>query len=343
MTKQESTILKGVAILLMLVHHFGNPSFLIDEMRTSLLPPPIWVEISGYCKITVAMFAFLSGYAMFELKEKYAGYKYTFDKAVKFLLSYWVVAFLFIIIGFASDDILPDLKTAVLNLIGFEVGLKEVLGYEYINVTFAWYVRFYLIVLLTMPLIIRLDKQLPHSIAVFAVIVICIISNFALKDCGYYLIKKLVLVYTEWMPCILFGYLANKYNIIDKLIRFHVPALFLFASTTVVIRHIIGSSLYGTSIDFIYTLFIVATVIGTIRRYQHKYLVKTLIFLGINSTSIWFLQSLFFIPSHKWTFLVIWSHNPLVEIAMGIGLSILLSTLLIPINNKIGKVKIASI
>ena len=69
------------------------------------------------------------------------------QKLFAFLKDYWVIAIIFLLMGWLLGCNLPTIGIFILNLLGFEVGVQEVMGYDYVNVVFAWYVRFYLLVL----------------------------------------------------------------------------------------------------------------------------------------------------------------------------------------------------
>lgn len=78
-TKRDSTIIKGFAILLMIVHHIWNPIFIKGISNISDTTPTYWLLdiISSYCKICVSIFAFLSGCAFWEVKNKFISYRYS--------------------------------------------------------------------------------------------------------------------------------------------------------------------------------------------------------------------------------------------------------------------------
>ena len=101
-TKDDTTLMKGLAILLMLAHHlWGFGDRLVSEL------PMVSVTargmeftglIGGYGKICVSMFMFLGGFGtyLWYTREK-ADW---FSKIRKLYLSYWKVFFVFVPIGF---------------------------------------------------------------------------------------------------------------------------------------------------------------------------------------------------------------------------------------------------
>ena len=67
MKKETTRQIKGIAILLMIFHHFCG---------TALFPKlgEMWIRIGASCKICVAIYAVLSGYGYFFAKEKTVRY-----------------------------------------------------------------------------------------------------------------------------------------------------------------------------------------------------------------------------------------------------------------------------
>lgn len=83
MDKKTTQMIKGVAILIMLAHHFIVMPF--SEM-------PYLVALFGYaCKICVAIYAVLSGYGYFFTKEKTV--RYGLKKIWGLLEIYWLTLF----------------------------------------------------------------------------------------------------------------------------------------------------------------------------------------------------------------------------------------------------------
>lgn len=68
-SKNTTNLIKGVAILLMLIHHFlGFPNWLVDGVNYpdfKILGENLNVWIRYSTKICVALFAFITGYAYF--------------------------------------------------------------------------------------------------------------------------------------------------------------------------------------------------------------------------------------------------------------------------------------
>ena len=144
--KKATAFLKAIAICFMLMTHFldfQQPGNLIT------IPIPHYGNIDhiigGGAALCVAVFAFVNGYglsASLEGKTLAQSILYLLRKAFVFLLEYWVIVFsLFLPFWMASKGSLSPL-----------VFLGTLIGYGGMH-GFAWYVWFYLIVLVTVPLL----------------------------------------------------------------------------------------------------------------------------------------------------------------------------------------------
>lgn len=102
LTKKDTRILKGIAILLMLSHHlFTFPSRIPAgfEIPSLLQIEGMSIEraIGTFGRICVSLYMFLGGYGIYKYMES-GGVLYT--RVVKMYQSYWKVFFIFVPIGF---------------------------------------------------------------------------------------------------------------------------------------------------------------------------------------------------------------------------------------------------
>lgn len=85
--KIESSFIKGIALIMMILHHTCNTS-LTGQLSIIFLPPSVTDKflaiVSGHCKFCVAIFAFLSGWVFWEMKERFISYRYIIKKVFIF-------------------------------------------------------------------------------------------------------------------------------------------------------------------------------------------------------------------------------------------------------------------
>lgn len=199
-----SDAIKGVALILMFVHHFftfpdyyiQNPTFLIlGSVRTALCGPT---------RICVSVFAFLTGY--FYCLGSRKTYGYSLKKIGNFLVSYWLVylPFLLLAVGLGCYSLGTG---ALLGAFGLD---SEVM-------TFCWYVYFYCAAMLLLPLTERLSTgSLWRDALLLGVLPLMAVTAIreALPD---NVAGALAAVVQEWYPCVHVGWLMCRYDIFEEI------------------------------------------------------------------------------------------------------------------------------
>ncbi|MBR0163783.1 MAG: acyltransferase family protein [Lachnospiraceae bacterium] len=190
-------ILKGIALILMLIHHFFTyPSWWGEGVSYPLIAQAA-PYICAPFRICVPVFCFLTGYVYYFAKEK--TFIYSFKKIGSLLVSYWMVFF-------------PVALIAVIfvpyryNLRDF---LTECIAFYCPTMPFCWYVNFYLTMMLLLPLLVRI---LTRSAFFDLAVTVLLIPFFASLAADPFVENEIVLQLrdniTEWMPVALSGYLC---------------------------------------------------------------------------------------------------------------------------------------
>lgn len=165
--KEDSLMLKGVAILMMLWHHcflagrFEAYSVIFWPLKESQV-----VNIAEFFKICVSLFAFISGYGLFLTWRKTKGdgkstSRWVYEKLVKTRSNYWFVLALAWIVSSLLDNrpyrVYGFEQSAFLGiwnmLIDF-LGLTNLTGGEPLNSTW-WYMSAAVVFIVLLPLICR--------------------------------------------------------------------------------------------------------------------------------------------------------------------------------------------
>lgn len=124
-TKEHTQIAKGMAIILMLIHHlFAFPNRILTKQsyKSLLLINGLQIEyyIGVFGKICVAMFLFLSGYGLYIITSK--NNKFSIKDAIirisRLYINYWTVFLIFIPIGFIFFGRTLNIKEFILNFLG---------------------------------------------------------------------------------------------------------------------------------------------------------------------------------------------------------------------------------
>lgn len=293
-------MIKGIAILLMLFHHlFGFPEWYADGV--SYIGIPLRVNTLEYAlgqfgHICVSIFAFITGYGMFFSYRKGKIVKQSFKKGISFLICYWLILFgvaipINLILG--KTDI--TIKLIIQNMFTYDASL----------VPFAWYVRFYLEMLITLPIFYRmLTKYSFVTIPVF--LILPITANYLLGRIGSdsFFVQKAVyftMEYFLWITTALMGLCFARYGLFERigkafnvLKKAEIPVCVIFMAILMYLRAYREDTIgIIFSFDSIYAptfIFLACRIISVLPKIFHCFLKL----MSRHSTNIWFLHSMFF-------------------------------------------------
>ena len=282
-SKDTSMVIKGIAILLMIVHHmFTFPNWIIGGYEPNLL---FAMYFNVPTRICVGMFAFITGWA-FCIQEK-RRIKDIFRKILSFYIMYWIVFIILLLFACVICGYKPDLI----------VLLPEILGLANDFMKFCWYVTFYAVALIVMFLIYKLlDRSLVCAIVsglVFPTVLFLVLEMVI----SFKILADLVNDLKHYFPCIAVGYICNKYNIFGVIHRYtyRINQSILFA---VAFALTFASRYYIRAFDFIYSPII---VYGIANLCDSKYRCKMILTLqmvlkklGMQATNIWFIHCAIF-------------------------------------------------
>ena len=143
MTKEQSTQLQGLAILLMIYHHFFNDLSVYGESLRFWKPEWV-VSFAWFGKICVGVFAFVSGYGMCKVleREKKSVMRICLQQILGLLLRYWAVLILFMGLFFDLGKKAFVWKEFLRNFFCIETSYNGAF----------WYVQQYVIMLLLLAI-----------------------------------------------------------------------------------------------------------------------------------------------------------------------------------------------
>lgn len=167
LSADDSKLIKGVAICLMLWHHLF-PNALYSGGSSAV------VFMAAVGKVCVSLFLLMSGYGLAcqyskviaeakNLKEKFgATTKFIAKRYVKFYTGYWLIFLIFVLLGcvgmgislesrYETDNILFPL---VVDFFGF-------MGYHSYNITW-WFNRVILLLYIAFPILFLLIRKIPY-------------------------------------------------------------------------------------------------------------------------------------------------------------------------------------
>ena len=281
MSKSTTQKIKGIAILIMIMHHFIVIPF--SEF-------PYLITLFGYaCKICVAIYAVLSGYGYYFAKEKTI--KYGLKKIWGLLQIYWITLFTL----FIPAAILGGWKLTLKQLIVQMFGLLANLNW------FAWYVFFYIFCMLVMPILCEYNVfRFKPWINLCMMIVVPYILEVILYSIPNYenntLIHDLFSCFL-YFPCFLIGYWMAKNKIIDKVRNFKIlcnPIICILFILSVFAIRIVVRSIAEFQLDVFYAPILICSFAILFEKKDYVIISPILDTLGKYSTGIWFFHAVFF-------------------------------------------------
>lgn len=329
--------IKGAAIILMVCNHlFPIPEWIYPEnnyFSLSFGSKTIASYIGGFGKICVAIFAFLTGIAMFytyskaELKKSWV---HTLRKLPRFLGTYWMILFVvYIPIIYLGGEKTFNVKELFLNLFGYQTTYCRI----------AWYVRFYLELVISFPIWVILYRELKkwlQSCNLNMPFVVLIAIQWGVGVCS----KKIqfgfsgyLAEYFGYITIVMFGFYVAEKDLLSKIfmcfhkysnvIRCVVSAIFL---TGCFCGRGIIKQFMEFNLDFIYAPIVILAIWLLLDAIEWERLNAFFSFLGRYSVEIWFLHAIFFIGNSnvqkigywpKWSFFIlVWVLLLLLPVSM---------------------------
>ncbi len=318
--KQMTGIIKGVAILFMLLLHCYQDNYDVSlDFSYSL------TGYSGFFKLCVGMYVFMVGYGYAFSKTK--DLRYGFQHIKKLLKSFWVILFVFTLPFCFREVLNDDFKTLFYNLFGIDS------HYNW----YSWFVYFFIYAMLVMPFISRFIDKKPLRNTAIAVIVAAFligavheVPRVSSMLFGIHLppTEQMRLVYALYnsllmTPCMLLGYLFARNGYyerirVDKCSKGLTLAICLIVLLlTFVLRRYVKIYHFPIHKDFFQIPFLIGAIVLLFNKFRWDALRRVLVKMGELSVYMWFFHALFF------TTPVRWFYQPMITIFGHINLVVL--------------------
>lgn len=185
LTRQDTQVMKGIAISAMLFHHlYGDPPVGVEPYSGLLM----WLGILG--KVCVALFLFCSGYGLssnYTQQSISDDVKFVVKRLVKFYYNYWMIFLIFVPISiFVFHRSLTDAYGDNANI--FMSLFRDILGwqgFESYNVTW-WFNKLLIILYLLFPFIYRMVKLMPIITIITGIMVVRLEHHFPVNTIDIY-------------------------------------------------------------------------------------------------------------------------------------------------------------
>ncbi|MDD3138457.1 MAG: hypothetical protein PHX08_05740 [Lachnospiraceae bacterium] len=235
-------------------------------------------------------------------------------------------------VGYYFGEPLPRWEIFIANLFGFATNTNQ-----YIGVGTAWYIGFYLIVMIITPILFGKNSKRNIVTALATMMVLYILKNTNCINNNE--IQKIFNNLYFYIPIVLLGFYISKHKIIEQTVEFIEkylnPLMVLFIAILCIpvfvllrlaLNHYVHAFLY---VDWIIVL---PFVVIMLLLYRNSFLQSTNI-IGItkHTTNIWLLHSFIFTPNGSMQFLAYWPRIGVLVIIWTYFFCMVCSLLITPI------------
>ena len=217
-TSEKTVRLKAVALILLMIHHLFGCDFLQDWV-SPVKGAEIVFGVSG--RICLAMFLFCSGYGLYKsyiIKDD-PPKGYIPQKIIKTLIPYWVIMLLAVAVLICLGKFEPAYIPS--NLFAW-IHEDNIL-----YVSFSWYIKLHLLILLTLPLVRLVEKKWKKTALIDLIIYVLLpfalwmyLKRFQDEEVFTNIFTSLVssvLFLMSWYSLFGIGMLFAKYDIYGKI------------------------------------------------------------------------------------------------------------------------------
>ncbi len=288
MSKQETQILKGIAILMMVWSHIFNKGDVIELGNLIVVGgKPLVVWLVGACN-PVSMFVALGGYGLYFTYRK-GNDRHHYSRILKLYVHYWIILLMFVPVAcyFNGSDRYIGAYTEILaNITGYNCTWN----YE------CWFLLPYSLLSLAYPIVFKVMNRYHPIIVLLVTFVLtfammCIIHFKVLDEVPWLSLPAVII---EFLFCFTSGALACKYNVVSQSKKWIVSKVggniqgILLSSMLflVIMRCLIPHASWGN----LYALIIMLIIIIMKRS---ALLDKGLIYLGNHSMNVWMIHTWF--------------------------------------------------
>lgn len=281
--KDKTAIIKGIAIVFMIILHCGEPECYMSDIPALL---NLWlVHLLASFKICVGIFTFMVGYGYAFAKKK--DWRYSFQHIKKLLIPFWVILFVFTL-PFCFHEV--SLSQWLLNMFGVNS------HYNW----YSWFVAFFIYAMIVLPFMSRIIDRWPligsAGLIVLTygieVIIHQFVPNFSGNDWTQRLFDCMIC-----SPTMVFGYLFAKKQWFLK-IRVPQNGVSVVAALILVVLVFAArmsiSDIMSFNLDFFFAPLFILAVLVVFNIARLPILVKILTMLGETSVYMWFFHALYF-------------------------------------------------
>lgn len=291
-TRDYTQIIKGIAILFMIILHVGGSGATYDVPMRTMAEFLVLGFIHPSFKLCVGIFTFMIGYGYAFAKVK--DWRYSVKHVWALLKVFWLILLVItvpsiLVVGGGNTISERGVEDFIQNLFGVSGSLNW----------YSWFVALYIFCMIVLPLVHRrLDKKpilatIGFSLAFYVLEVsIHTLPVWESNKWLYTLFNNCML-----MPTVFLGYYFAKHQVFQK-IRIPKHWTMVFVGAAFIILAFIGRTVFGSVAGFnMYVIHATLCILGILIIFNSCKLpitCKVLTALGNLSVYMWFFHALFF-------------------------------------------------
>ncbi len=200
-SKNNAAALKGIAIIMMLLHHLFRSEDLFKDYEISFYPfkEIFIIDMSNFFKICVSIFVFITGIGLSKSLEnlsrknglgKKQVFGWTTDRIIKTLSGYWVIVILSFVICQIIDKRVQTvffedgIPYGIVQIIIEFSGLRRLIGTASFNAAW-WYMSLAVLFIASVPVFTKLFKKFGYIPVLFSVFAIPRIIGWEYVNSSY--------------------------------------------------------------------------------------------------------------------------------------------------------------
>lgn len=308
LTKDYSEMVKGIAVLMMILHHLWGFPEKIPELHLSHLE----VQVGAACKICVSIFMFLSGYGLYYTFGK-KGTIRVLHRVLNVYKRFWQVFLIFVPVGFLFLSKPFVWQEFFSNLFC----LKFSYNHEW------WFLGTYIELLLALPIILLADQKkcFPYLLVCLSVLFRGLSRGIDLNSGGA---SSHLYYFCYYFPSFFLGLLFCKYSLYEKF-RAVVTKEYLCLGICVVLTglaFVIRSKWDVTEMTIMMTPLFIYLFVAFFRAVGRAN--QVFLFFGKHSMNMWLIHT-FFCYYYFQTEMLMVSSNAVVDYVLLVVVSLVSS------------------
>lgn len=324
MTKEETKIIKGVAILLMLIHHlWGFPDRIAATIFNDNASGIVFYCIGLFGYYCVSLFSFSSGYAWGASGNSDNTVKKIFSRISALYINYWRVFLVFIPIAFIFfGSQIAYCKQADIcdKYSNFRLG-EFLMNLSGISCTYNnewWYILWYVIMIICAPLLYKIVMKIP-----------------------WWLSSALCILLPQFFSSFFIGMIFAYHNLFAKLSQKLKPSLFFDIAVLVILIPTKSLLWYNQIINGISDILLVPLLIYVCIDLIKRSKTASRLFaeLGERSTTMWLTHTFYIYYFGAAARIIVFSKSAILSLIMFVIITYCIARLLDTIWNKIIKRK----